>query len=119
MGSDDDWLCMAWLDFVEAGGPDCRGHCEVGSALVMLLTLPLLPDRSRHMVVDAIDVAGALGNTPSNLTVKIFRRFFATLPLRRVGSGPLFGAIRAVAAGRRCGVILGNLKSQSFRSVWL
>ena len=117
MGSDDEWLCLAWLDFVEAGGSVCRGHCEVGSALVMLITLPLLPDRSRHMVVEAIDVASALGNTPSNSTVEIFRRFLATL--RRTGSGPLFGAIRAVSAGRRCGVVLDNLKSHSFRSVWL
>lgn len=114
-----DALCAAWLEF-SAVDPRChRGHCEVGSALVMLMTLPMLPDSSRPKVVEAIAAAGALSVVPSSATSAVFRAFLATASIRTVPLSGLLDAIGTVASGRRCGLDPARAQSLHFRSVWL
>lgn len=85
--------------------PDMRGRCEVGSALVMLLTLGALPARTQHLIFTAIAASGVLSSVPSRATSAVFADFVAARGPFLCADCALLEAVLEVAAGRPPGLL--------------
>tara|TARA_B110000444_G_scaffold193035_1_gene183052 strand:+ start:268 stop:585 length:318 start_codon:yes stop_codon:yes gene_type:complete len=92
-------VVSAWATFCGTR-PDIRGRCEVGSTLIMLLTMHALPAHTQSLMLAAIFASGALLAAPSAETAAVFSEFVAAHAPGLCGDCALFGAVRAVAAGR-------------------